>query len=241
MGILDSEDKMNLVLLWLSRLATGCLLLLLGATAAWASVTGTISGVVTDPSGAVVPNANVTVTEVATGVSQNVQTGADGAYAFLAVPVGGYQLEVKAGGFETYLRKNITLLTNDKLRFDVVLKVGQVTQQLEVTTSAVHVEAASTQLGDVIGTSSMEALPLNGRQFTNLLGLQPGVVPTNSIRYPNNFGTTQLGNLSISGQRESTNGFLINGGNADNALNNGATVVPNIRFDRRVSGAHCKF
>jgi len=219
---------MNLVNLWPSRLANACLVLLLGAVGAWASVSGTISGVVTDPSGAVVPNAQVTVTEVATGVSQNVQTGTDGVYSFLSLPVGGYQLEVKAGGFETYLRKDITLLTNDKLRFDVVLKVGQVTQHVEVTTSAVHVETANTQLGDVIRSGSMEALPLNGRMFTDLLGLQPGVVPLMSISISNNFGSTEQGNVSITGQRESANGFLINGGNANNTLNSGATVVPNI-------------
>lgn len=222
------EDKMNSVNLRTSKLATACLVLLLGAVAAWASVTGTISGVVTDPTGAVVPNAQVTVTEVATGISQKVQTGTDGVYSFLSLPVGGYQLEVKAGGFETYLRKDITLLTNDKLRFDVVLKVGQVTQQIEVKTSAVHVETANTQLGDVIRSGSMEALPLNGRMFTDLLGLQPGVVPQLTTSQPNWFGSTEQGNVSIGGQREDANGFLVNGSNVNNHLNNGTTVVPNL-------------
>jgi len=219
---------MKIVNLWPSRLAVGCLVLLLGPAASWASVGGTISGIVTDPSGAVVPNAQVTVTEVATGVGEHVQTGMDGVYSFLSLPVGGYQLEVKARGFETYLRKDITLVTNDKLRFDVVLKVGEVTQQIEVTTSGVHVETANTQLGDVIRSGSMGALPLNGRMFTDLLGLQPGVVPQMAVPYANNFGSTEQGNVSISGQREGANGFLINGGNANNTLNSGATVVPNL-------------
>jgi carboxypeptidase family protein/TonB-dependent receptor-like protein len=198
-------------------------------TTAWAGVTGTISGVVTDPSGGVVPGAEVTVTEVATGVAQTVRTNTDGVYSFLSLPVGRYKLEVKVIGFETYLRTGITLNANDKLRFDVVLKVGQVTQQVEVTTSAVQVETANTQLGDVVNSKTMEALPLNGREFTNLLGLQPGVVPefTASYNY-NSFESTEGGNVSISGQRETANGFLINGANVDNALNNATTVIPNL-------------
>jgi carboxypeptidase family protein/TonB-dependent receptor-like protein len=212
-----------------NSILAGLGLIFVGAVSAWASTTGTISGVVSDPSGGVVPGAEVTVTEVATGVAQAVRTGSDGVYSFLSLPVGGYQLEVKAGGFRTYVRRDITLSTNDKLRFDVVLEVGQVTQQVEVSTSAVHVETANTQLGDVVNSKTMEALPLNGREFTNLLGLQPGVVPefTSTYNY-NSFESTEGGNVSISGQRETANGFLINGANVDNALNNATTVIPNL-------------
>ena len=175
------------------------------------------------------PRAEVTLTEVATGLAQTVRTSSDGIYSFLSLPVGGYRLEVKAGGFQTYMRRDIVLNTNDKLRFDVVLQVGQVTQQVEVSTSIVHVETVNTQLGDVIKTGSMEALPLNGRMFTDLLGLQPGVVPQFSAPgMLNTFATTEQGNVSIGGQRETSNGFLVNGSNVDNALNNGATVVPNL-------------
>lgn len=205
------------------------LTLTIGAMAARASITGTISGVVTDPSGSVVPRAEVTVTEVSTGIAQTVRTSDDGVYSFLSLPVGGYQLEVKAGGFQTYVRRDIVLNTNDKLRFDVVLQVGQVTQQVEVSTSVVHVETVNTQLGDVIKSGSMEALPLNGRMFTDLLGLQPGVVPEFSAPgMLNTFATTEQGNVSIGGQRETSNGFLVNGSNVNNALNNGAAVVPNL-------------
>jgi hypothetical protein len=220
---------MNLVHLWRSSIAKATVLLLLGSMAAWGqSVSGTISGTVTDPSGAVVPNAQVAATETATGVSQTVQSNTDGTYAFLSLPVGRYQLSVTARGFEAYLRKDITLNTNDKLRFDIVLQVGQVTQQVEVTTSSVHVETDNTQLGDVIKSNAVEALPLNGRSFTNLLGLQPGVEPVSSGSYSNTFGSTEQGNVSITGQREDANGFLINGGYANNTLNSGATIIPNI-------------
>ncbi len=205
------------------------LVLVATGVTAWASVTGTISGVVKDPSGGVIPKAEVTVTNGGTNISQSAQTDDLGAYSFLALPVGRYRLEVKASGFESYRQTDIVLNTNDQLRFDVVLQVGQVTQQVEVTTSAVHVETANTQLGDVVNSRTMEALPLNGREFTDLLGLQPGVVPEFATGYLYNFfGGTEQGNVSISGQRETANGFLINGSNVDNALNNGTTIVPNL-------------
>jgi hypothetical protein len=145
--------------------------------------------------------------------------------------VGRYKLRVKASGFESYEQTGIVLDTNDALRLDVALKLGQVTQSVEVAAAAVHVETANTQLGDVISGTQMESLPLNGRQFTDLLGLQAGVVPqmsTQSQGFGNFFGTTQTGNVSVSGQRETSNGFLINGSNVDNAVNNGTSVVPNL-------------
>ncbi len=102
------------------------------------------------------------------------------------------------------------------------------TQQVEVAASAVHVETANTQRGDVVPSRAMEALPLNGREFTNLLGLQPGVVADQVTSQGNFFGSTAQGNVSIDGQRETSNGFLVNGANADNPLNNGTTVIPNL-------------
>ncbi len=202
--------------------------LLLAAVASWATITGSISGIVTDPTGAVIPNAEVSVTNEGTSISQTVRTDSLGAYSFLAMAVGEYKLEIKASGFESYRQTGIKLNAADHLRVDASLKVGQVTQAVEVTASAVHVETANTQLGDVIQSRTMESLPLNGREFTNLLGLQPGVAPELSNSYGNFFGTTQQGNVSIGGQRETANGFLINGSNADNALNNGTTVIPNL-------------
>jgi len=93
------------------------------AVTAWASVSGSISGIVRDSSGAVAPNTTVTITNVNTGVSQKVATNNLGVYSFLALPVGTYKLVAEAQGFEAYQRTNIILNTNDHLRFDVVLKV----------------------------------------------------------------------------------------------------------------------
>jgi hypothetical protein len=205
--------------------------LLLGAIAAEAGITGSISGTVKDPSGAVVPDAEVSVTEVNTGVGQTTHADSLGTFSFLALPVGRYRLDVKRAGFEAYQQQGIQLDANDALRFDIQLKLGQATQSVQVTTGAVHVETISTQSGDVIGGSKMEALPLNGRNFTDLLGLQPGVAPISAGTVPGsgNFaGTSTTGNVSISGQRESANGFVINGGNVEEDRNNSTAVIPNL-------------
>src|SRR5271170_2210457 len=192
----------------LRRWISGVVLLTGIAASAWGSVTGSISGVVKDPTGAVIPNAEVTVVNVGTNISQKIHTDSGGAYSFLALPVGRYNLQVTAPGLATYHQTTIVVDTNDQLRFDVVLKLGHVGQQVDVTASEVHVETANTQLGDVINDKSIEAMPLNGRMFTDLLGLQPGVIPRSSQggNLENFFGSAEQGNVSINGQRESANG-----------------------------------
>src|SRR5271155_5030355 len=143
------------------------LLLFIAATSAWAQVNGSIAGVVKDSTGAVIPKAAVKATNVDTNVISTAVTDNLGAYAFLSLPVGRYRLEVQAAGFARYQQTDITLNTNDELRFDLALRLGEVSQTVEVATNAVHVETASTQLGDVITGSHMESMPLNGRMFTD--------------------------------------------------------------------------
>ncbi len=204
---------------------------LLLAVVAWGSEVGSISGVVTDSSGAAVPRATATVKNLDTAVTRSVTTNDVGAYAFLALPVGRYELSVSASGFGTFQRTDIVLNTNDELRFDVILKIGGVTGTVEVAADALHVETANTQLGDVISGTQMENIPLNGRQYTDLLALQPGVAPgasTQTSTYNQYFGTTETGSISVSGQRETSNGFFVNGTSVNDTLNNGTTVVPNL-------------
>jgi hypothetical protein len=204
---------------------------LLLAMVAWGSEVGSISGVVTDSSGAAVPRATATVKNLDTAVTRTVTTNDVGAYAFLALPVGRYELSVSAPGFGAYQRTDVVLNTDDELRFDVVLKIGGVTGSVEVAADALHVETANTQLGEVITGTQMENIPLNGREYTDLLALQPGVAPgasTQTSGYNQYFGTTETGSISVSGQRETSNGFFVNGTSVNDALNNGATVVPNL-------------
>jgi carboxypeptidase family protein len=190
-----------------------------------ADITGTILGVVTDPSGAAVPGVQVTLENPKTGFARTATTDTTGSYEFLAIPIGeGYVVGVDAKGFEKSTQTEIKLLVNQKFRADFQLVVGSVTQQVQVTASPVQAETTSTQLGDVIDDRKMTSLPLNGRSYLDLLGLQVGVVPETS-GYA--LGATSA-NVSVNGQRETANSFLVNGGDVMFSFNNGAAIVPTL-------------
>lgn len=140
-----------------------------------ADVTGSILGVVRDKSQAVIAGARVVVTNTETNQTRETASAADGTYRFLALPAGPYKLTVTASGFQQFVAADIDLKVNDQQRIDATLEVGSVQQEVNVEASAVQVETASTQLGDVIESQKMLALPLNGRSYIDLLGLQAGV------------------------------------------------------------------
>lgn len=197
-----------------------------------ASVTGSISGTVTDPSGAAVPGAKVTLHNPDTGFRQEATAGSDGGYEFLVVPAGEhYTLRVEASGFKPYTQTGITLLVNQRLRADAQLALGTEATSVRVFAQAVQVETTSTQLGDVIGSQKMLSLPLNGRSYIDLLGLQAGVVDQTTNRQLKDrpvAGDGTTGNFSVNGGREASNGFLVNGGSVEEARNNGVGLVPNL-------------
>jgi len=209
---------------------------LLSSTGLLADVTGSITGVVHDPRQAVVTGATVQVTNVQTNVSQQATTGADGAYHFLALSPGNYKITATASGFRAYNATDITLQVNDQLRIDIALQVGTVAETIDVSASAVHVETENTQVGDVIDSKKMLALPLNGRSYLDLLGLQAGVAPTTAGTVEGNTQSnrpvsgyiTNTGNVSVNGQRETANAFLVNGGDVSEGRNLGAGLVPNL-------------
>ena len=159
---------------------TGCALvclsfLLFGSRSLRADVTGSILGVVRDKTQAAVTGAHVVATNVETNFTKEALSGPDGSYRFLALPAGNYRVTAEAAGFERFLAKDIDVKVNDQLRIDISLEVGSVRQQVSVEANAVQVETESTQLGDVIESKKMLALPLNGRSYIDLLGLQAGV------------------------------------------------------------------
>ena len=197
-----------------------------------ASVTGSISGTVADPTGAAVPGAKVTLHNPDTGFRQEATTGADGNYEFLVVPVGEhYSIDVEANGFKPYTETGITLLVNQRLRADAQLTLGTEKQAVEVSAQAVQVETRATQIGDVIGSQKMLSLPLNGRSYIDLLGLQAGVINQTTNRQLKDrpvAGDGITGNFSVNGGREASNGFLVNGGSVEEARNNGVGLVPNL-------------
>ncbi len=204
---------------------------LLGSNVARADVTGSILGVVHDPTSAVIAGVQITATSVETNQSHSAQSDATGQYRILALPVGNYRLEAVAQGFQKFLTTGIELTVNEEKRVDITLQVGSIEQQVEVNATAVQVETTNTQLGDVIDQKKVLSLPLNGRSYIDLLGLQAGVAPTTvgSMQQDRPVsGDLSAGNISVNGQRETANAFLVNGGDVTEGRNLGTAVIPNL-------------
>ncbi|HZT70290.1 MAG TPA: carboxypeptidase regulatory-like domain-containing protein [Terriglobia bacterium] len=196
-----------------------------------ASINGSISGIVTDPSGAVVPGAQVTATNTETGIKQSAKSDSAGFYSFPELPIGPYTLTVVHTGFKEFRQTGLVINANSSIRVDVQLEVGETKQSVTVSSTAVHIETTNTQMGEVITGSVMTSIPLNGRSYTDLLALQPGVVPRSTGEYSAGFspsGNLDPGNLSVSGHRESANGFMVNGGNVEEGGNLGTSVIPDL-------------
>jgi hypothetical protein len=199
---------------------------------------GSISGTVTDSSGAIVAKAAVMATNSETGVRHLAATDDKGFYSFPALPVGTYELYVSVGSFRPYRRTGILIDANSSVTIDAILQVGDRADVVTVSDDALHVETSSTQNGEVITSAQMTSVPLNGRSFTDLLALQPGVAPLTSITSDTvqDVGAAALspsgdlnpGTISINGQREFANSFIVNGSDVEEDVNNGAAVVPNL-------------
>jgi len=205
---------------------------------AWAAVAGSISGTAKDPAGSVVPAVEVTVHEVNTGLAYKVRADGKGYYTLPVLPVGRYDLEAQSAGFRSYRRSGIVLDTNAALTLDIALEVGSASETVNVTDSALHVETIETQLGQVISARQMEAVPLNGRSFTDLLSLQAGVAPASTITSStvqdvgattlSPSGTLNPGTVSVNGQREFANYFGVNGSDVEEDVNAGTAIIPNL-------------
>jgi hypothetical protein len=163
-----------------------------------------------------------------------------GFYSFPNLPVGHYDLTVSATGFTTERKMDLTVDTDSALRVDTALSVGMRSDAVIVTADPnVEVDTISTHLGEVISSVQMTGLPLNGRSYTDLLAIQPGVAPVSTL-LPSSVimagvtggldpsGDENPGNLSINGQRESSNGFLVNGIDVQEHMNGGTSIIPDL-------------
>jgi hypothetical protein len=203
-----------------------------------AGVGGTVSGTVKDASNAVVANARVNATNVETGIEHPALTNGQGFYSFLDLPIGRYNIAIQKTGFKPYQRTGVIIDANSALTVDAVLTVGERSDVVTVAENQVQVETTSTQVGEVITAARMTAVPLNGRSFTDLLSLQPGVAPATSITSDTvqDAGASALspsgelnpGTISINGQREFANSFLVNGSDVEEDVNMGAAIIPNL-------------
>jgi hypothetical protein len=207
------------------------LILILCTAQMYGAITGTISGVVSDPSGAAMPGITVTATNQLTGVVNTTTSDDKGFYSFPALAVGAYTVNVHYPGFRDFSEQNIRIDANSSVRTDISLKLGSVTETEQVNADALQVETQSTQLGQVIDSTKITSVPLNGRAFTDLLQLQPGVSPYKGTSEPSTLsasGDLNTGNQSVNGGREASNAFMINGADANEGVSNGAAIVPNL-------------
>jgi len=184
------------------RIPVTLVLVLLGGLFAWATDTGSISGVVTDPSGAVIPEVTVKAVNISTGVARTATTNTQGFYAFPDLAVGTYDVSFRKTGFTEVRRIGVVIDVNTARRVDAALPIGTVTQEVTVSSNPVQVETTRTEMGEVITGNHMVAMPLDGRSYTDLMSLQPGVVPVSTGEYSTQSPSGELnpGNLSVSGQ-----------------------------------------
>ncbi len=210
-------------------LAVVCASLLATVAAYPQGSTGRILGVVTDQSGGNVGSATVTITDVARGVSQNLTTDSDGAYVAVNLLPGTYSVRVEYKGFKIFERKNILLEVGKDVRIDAVLSPGSTTETVTITEEVPMVDTTSTTLGGTISNEIINDLPLNGRNYQNLISLRPGT----SV-YPGGGPWTQTTN----GIRPEDTSFIVDGITNDEAfmglsvtnaaavLGDAATLIP---------------
>src|SRR5580692_5913355 len=176
---------------------------------------GTLSGTITDPSGAAVANAQVVIKNSATGVARSVTTNTDGYYSAANLLPGEYEVAVSATGFNTEIKKGITINVGSQPVFNLALQIGTVSNSVEVSTEAPTVQLTSSDISATVSATTVRELPLNGRDWTALAALQPGV---DTIQTQPSFSTgADRGNrgfgqqLTISGARPQQNNYRLDG------------------------------
>jgi Carboxypeptidase regulatory-like domain len=218
------------------------LLLLAAGASLWGADTGRLSGIIQDQSGAVLPGATIILVNTAVRSEFKTVSDGEGLYSLPALPIGRYDMTIEATGFKSQKRPALTIDTDAALTVNVTLQVGKQSDVVTVTATAAaeaQVDTVATHLGELVTASQIAALPLNGRSYTDLLPIQPGVIPVTTLQ-PGSVimagvtgtlapsGDLNPGNLSIDGQRESSNGFMVNGVDVQEHMNGGTSVVPNL-------------
>jgi carboxypeptidase family protein len=188
------------------------------------STGGRIVGRVTDTSGAVVPGAKITLTNEATGVDYNSQSGGAGDFSVLQLPIGVYTVTADHGSFKKYVRKGVRLELNQVLNLEIAMQLGGANEVVNVSGEAPLVDTSSTQLGTSIDAKTVTALPLGSRDTYQLLQLQPGVTSTGGADLF--YGSDTAGAVSVNGGRGRTNNFSVNGGDGNDLFVNAPAIQP---------------
>lgn len=203
--------------------------LLTATIAVGQTITGSITGTVSDPTGAVVPNMKVTATNTGTNLAFNAQSNEAGVYRLLFLPIGTYNLAVEGSGFKKYSAGPFALEVNQVARVDVKLELGDTTQTVEVSGVAPILQTESTSTGDTITSTKLTSVPLNGRNFASLALLIPGAISTSpgamntSARFQGSGSRPQ-----VNGNREQTNNFMLDGVDVNDSIDNRIGYQPNV-------------
>ena len=206
-------------------------MLLLAAGRIYPQVVGaTLSGTVTDQSGAVIPSAQISIRNTATGTTRSVTADAAGFYAAPNLLPGTYEITATAPGFSTEVQTGVALTVGGQQLLNITMKVGQVAERVQVTGEVPAVELASSSLGAVVNSTTVRELPLNGRSWTDLATLQPGVnaIQTQlSFTAGTNRGNRGFGNqITVSGARPQQNNYRLDGISINDISNGAPGSVP---------------
>jgi hypothetical protein len=183
---------------------------------------GTILGSVTDPSGAVLPGASVTVKNVATGLARTTETSADGSYSLPELPIGTYTVTVTLAGFQTFQANGVEVDVSGERRVDAAMKPGEISTKVEVSADQLPlVETTTNTLGGVLTAQTVADLPVNGRDYTKLIYLNPGVAgsPDQISDSPGSYGE-----FSMNGARGRSNNYLLDGTDMNDGYRNDPAI-----------------
>jgi len=191
-------------------------------------ITGSIHGTIVDPNDALVSKATVTATQVETGLVRTTTADREGNYVFVELPIGHYQLEVKAKNFEKFLQQGISLNVNQVATVNIHLRIGSDTEVIEVNADAALVQDTLSSLGETVMQKQILDLPLDGRSFSQLGTLQPGVVPLTPGLLEAGGPARQNQAYAVDGQRPESNNFMIDGADNESAVDGGFVLKPPI-------------
>jgi Carboxypeptidase regulatory-like domain len=204
-----------------ARITLG-LILLAAVSLSAQTFRGTILGTVTDASGAVVSGAKVTAKNLGTGLERSTETSADGSYSIPELPIGAYRVTVTQSGFQTFVAPSVTVDVASQRRVDAALRPGQISTQVEVSADQMPiVETTSNELGGVLTQDAVKDLPINGRDYTKLIYLNPGVAgsPDQISDSPGSYGE-----FSMNGARGRSNNYLLDGTDMNDGYRNDPAI-----------------
>ena len=188
------------------------------------TITASITGTVTDATGAIVPNAKVTATNTGTNLTYNATSNESGTYNMVFLPVGNYTVSSETQGFKKVTVGPFPLQVNQIARVDLKLEVGETTQSVEITDFAPILQTDSTETGETLNANKLTSLPLNGRNFVALTLMMPGSVSPNPGGMNSRFGARPY----VNGNREQTNNFMLDGVDVNDSIDNRVGYSPNV-------------